>query len=218
MRRYLIAVVLTALTSLLIVGCQETGATVKSKRDSRYVDAPKYYGVYIGTPTEAAKGQEEAVLQIRPAAMWVMKRNGSYLMGTYQYLSGELELGFRGIDGVEVTALNRIVQEGMQEVAANQAAKKEPDTIEEYYQTVVDKNKAAGRKPATIEELNKYLYEWKAIYWRFTIQEDGYTMKDSERGKGLYVFKKAPSDFVMPENMYSKPSSAQQGPKNLAGA
>lgn len=216
MWRYLTVAIVSVAALILLAGCAEPQAAVKRKRDPRYIDNTKYYGVYIGTPTDKNPSKEEAILLIRPAAMFVLKRNGSFIQGTYQYLGGEMELGVRGIDGVPVNVLMQFEMAERVQVKRNKEEGKEPDTIEEYLEQAFAKNKTGGRQPDNQEMLNKFMKEWK-MYWRFTVDENGYTMKDSERGPGLYVFRRAPEGFKMPENVYSKPPQAN-GPRNVAGA
>lgn len=190
MRRYIALVLVVGLAAFLMGGCQkkdeklERILAARSKRDPRYVDGNKYVGVWIGTPTEKNPLKEEIYLELTRNAVYFMDRDGFVIMGTFAFLAGELELFPREINGVGVA---RLVTMNQDKAAA------------------VERYKQEGREPNTVEEFDKMYREAFGIFWRFTLTEDALTMKDTDRGPGLYVFKRAPRGAEVPSRKKGAP-------------
>lgn len=178
MRPYIVPVTLVAIVSLLLIGCSEP-ATPKSKRSDKYIDPTKTYGIFIGTPTPEAGGIPESMMELKPGGVFILKHDGLTLGGNYTYLGGEMELTVREVDGIPETAMLRLKSGGEEALATN---------------------KANGRKPDNKQEFDRLDHAMHGIFWRFvpTKALDEYKMNTSDRGPGLYNFKKAPAGTKMP--------------------
>ena len=183
-----------AAVTVTVFGCtkpEEAPPTSSSgKKSADYTDPEKYYGTYVGRrvdledPAMAPSTEEligSSILTLHDGnSTYTMTHEGLTFGGNYVYIVGKNEQGAR----IKVMELYIYQVEGFSKSAL----------IGGKYEL------GKGGAPATEELLKRYEDIMLNISWRFEILEDGFRQIDSDKGPGMYVFKRDDSKAPLEQN------------------